>query len=340
VVHNRRMTPSRLKKKSPMKFVCHMAILFASCATLSEGQTPPVVTLDIETEWVAYNVDTADISKYGGSIGKIEAAPPSPNFASYVNIGDIVRVNGKPSRGTQLVYGIATRMRPIPTPGTAIADVSRNNFARIQLEIHDLDRREIGTIALDGFFGGTAPPGAPSSLFSNFTVTGGTGAFFGVRGQAVHAALTPLPGIRNASITEDPSQRRDFGNAFGLKYTLQLIPLSYPSIEGVFHADFQPVSASAPAQRGEVLIIRASGLGPLAATRFDAEAPSTAIEVNSPVEVTVGGRAAELINKIGWPGARDIYRIDFRVPEAASGVADLQLTSAWIPGAAVKIPIR
>ena len=323
-----------------MKFLCHLAMLLASCAALSEGQTPPVVTLEIETEWVAYNVDIADISKYGGSIGKIEASTPPPNFASYVNIGDIVRVNGKPSRGTQLIYGIATRMRPIPTPGTAIADASRNNFARIQFEVHDVDSREIGTIALDGFFGGIAPPGAPSSLFSNFTVTGGTGAFFGVRGQAFHAALTPLPGIRNASITEDPSQRRNFGNAFGLKYTLQLIPLSYPRIEGVFHADFQPVSASVPAQRGELLIIRASGLGPLAGGRFDGEAPSTATEVNSPVEVTIGGRVADVINKIGWPGARDIYRIDFRVPEAASGAADLQLNSAWIPSGAVKIPIR
>jgi hypothetical protein len=334
------MTRSQGKEKSPTKFVYHAVMLLVSSAALGEGQTPPVVTLEIETEWVGYDVDTADISKYGSSIGKIQAAPPPPNFASFVNIGDIVRVNGKPSRGTQLIYGIVTRMRPIPTPGTAIADASRNNFSRIRLEVHDLDSREIGTIALDGFIGGSAPPGAPSSLFSSLTVTGGTGAFFGVRGQAFHGAITPLPGNRAASITEDPSQRRDLGNAAGIKYTLQLIPLTYPRIEGVFHADFQPVSASAPAQSGEVLIIRASGLGPLVGARFDGEAPSTATEVNSPVEVTVSGRVADVINKIGWPSARDIYRIDFRVPEAASGAADLQLTSAWIPSAAVEIPIR
>jgi len=334
------MTHLHGKQNSHLALVCRAVLLLVSSATLTEGQTPPVVTMEIETEWLAYNIDSADISKYGTIAGRAPTGPASPNFGSYINIGDIVRVNGKPARGTQLIYGIATRMRPVATPGTAIADASRNNFARIQLEIHDLDSRVIGTIALDGFFGGTAPPGAPTSLFSNFMVTGGTGAFFGVRGQAFHDAVTVLPAARAASITEDPSQRRDFGNGNGLKYTLQLIPLSYPKIESVFHADGRPVSISAPAQRGEVLSIRANGLGPLVGARFDGESPATPIEVNSPVEVTAGGIAADVLNKVGWPGVRDTYRVDFRVPEVASGEAELLLTSAWIPGAGVKIPIR
>jgi uncharacterized protein (TIGR03437 family) len=57
--------------------------------------------------------------------------------------------------------------------------------------------------------------------------------------------------------------------------------------------------------------------------------------------VTVGGKDAEVINKIGWPGTHDLYRVDFRVPAGISpGMVTIQLTSAWIPGPEVKIPVQ
>ena len=93
----------------------------------------------------------------------------------------------------------------------------------------------------------------------------------------------------------------------------------------------------------EVLVARATGLGP---TRpgIDPGQPfpsDVGQEVNSPVEVSVNGRSAEVINKIGWPGLVDNYRVDFRVPDGtAAGMAGLQLTAAWITGPPVSIPIQ
>jgi len=62
---------------------------------------------------------------------------------------------------------------------------------------------------------------------------------------------------------------------------------------------------------------------------------------NSPIEVTVNGKEAEVINKVGWPGTHDLYRVDFRVRSGLPpGQATLQLTAAWIPGPEVKIPVQ
>jgi uncharacterized protein (TIGR03437 family) len=64
-------------------------------------------------------------------------------------------------------------------------------------------------------------------------------------------------------------------------------------------------------------------------------------EVNSPVDVLVNGQAAEVVNKVGWPGFENVYRVDFRVPEGtAAGMATLQLSAAWIPGSPVNIQIQ
>jgi uncharacterized protein (TIGR03437 family) len=64
-------------------------------------------------------------------------------------------------------------------------------------------------------------------------------------------------------------------------------------------------------------------------------------DINSPLDVTVNGQAAAVINKIGWPGLVDTYRVDFRVPDGtAAGIAAIQLTAAWISGIAVNIPIQ
>jgi hypothetical protein len=79
-------------------------------------------------------------------------------------------VNGRPARGTNVIQGFYVRMSPSPTPGVAISDTTRNNFAISQLEIQDADGRDIGTISFQGYFGGNAPPGAPATLFSNLTV--------------------------------------------------------------------------------------------------------------------------------------------------------------------------
>jgi uncharacterized protein (TIGR03437 family) len=64
-------------------------------------------------------------------------------------------------------------------------------------------------------------------------------------------------------------------------------------------------------------------------------------EVNSPVDVTVNGKPAVVVNKIGWPTLNNVYRVDFVVPdEIGAGAAILGLSVAWINGAEVKIPVR
>ena len=58
-------------------------------------------------------------------------------------------------------------------------------------------------------------------------------------------------------------------------------------------------------------------------------------------DVTVNGQSAKVLNKIGWPGQVDTYRLDFRVPDGTTtGMAAIQLTAAWIAGSSVNIPIQ
>jgi uncharacterized protein (TIGR03437 family) len=63
--------------------------------------------------------------------------------------------------------------------------------------------------------------------------------------------------------------------------------------------------------------------------------------VNSPVEVTVNGKAAEVVAAVGYPGTADGYQVNFRVPsDAAKGPATVQVGAAWIAGPAVSIVIQ
>ena len=103
---------------------------------------------------------------------------------------------------------------------------------------------------------------------NNLVITGGTGAFLGVRGQ-MSVPTTP-PGVvtqRNASIAEDPANRRRHGGGT-LRWIAHVIPMSPPQVltsaggPAVFHADFSPVTAARPARSGEILTVQASGLGP------------------------------------------------------------------------------
>src|SRR5260370_37151298 len=98
----------------------------------------------------------------------------------------------------------------------------------------------------------------------------------------------------------------------------------------IFHADFSTVTASKPAKAGEVLIVRATALGPtrpgvIAGQPF----PSDAFQqVNSPLVVLVNGQPAQVTNAIGWPRLGASYRLDFRGPEATTaGMPALSLAA-------------
>ena len=175
---------------------------------------------------------------------------------------------------------------------------------------------------------------------------GGTGAFFGARGLYGQAVTPQTIASRGASVTEDPANRRRNGGG-RVRFVLQVVPMFRPEVgitssgPTVFHADFSPVTAAKPAKAGEVLIVKATGLGPTVPGVNPGQPFPTDARVNSPVTVTVNNQDAELVNSIGWPGLVDTYRVDFRVPDGtASGTATIHLTAAWIAGPSVNIPLQ
>ena len=145
-----------------------------------------------------------------------------------------------------------------------------------------------------------------------------------------------------------PSRRRNGGGT--IQWVAHLIPMELPGIAmlpagpAITHSgDFSLVTASKPAAAGEVLSLFARGLGPVA-PGVDPGQPfpsSPLAKVNSPVEVTVNGKAAEVLNAVGYPGAVDGYQVNFRVPpDAAKGTASIQVSAAWISGAPVNIEVQ
>ena len=87
----------------------------------------------------------------------------------------------------------------------------------------------------------------------------------------------------------------------------------------------------------------AAGLGPTR-TGVDSGTPFPAnplAVVNSPVEVTVNGKLAEVLGAVGFPGSVEGYQVNFRVPPGtAKGVATIQVSAAWIAGTAVGIAVQ
>lgn len=65
------------------------------------------------------------------------------------------------------------------------------------------------------------------------------------------------------------------------------------------------------------------------------------MQMNSPGEVSVNGRAAAVQHKAGWPTITNVHRVDFIVPDGTPpGKATLGLSVAWINGPEVKFPIH
>ena len=84
---------------------------------------------------------------------------------------------------------------------------------------------------------------------------------------------------------------------------------------------------------GKVLI--AGGIGPYASPF----APLAT--VNSPVEVMVNGKSADILGAVGYPGAVDGYQVNFRVPpDTTKGAATVQVSAAWISGTPVRIMVQ
>jgi len=335
----------------PIRKTVPIVVLAASVFVSFAQDGPPTILLIEFENNVIYNQDTSDVSKLATDPGKTTAAT-AKNFLGNVSLGDIVAVNGQPAKGAYVKERRMIFLTPSPSPGQAIADITRNSMEFcVAFEILQQDGTPIGSIFLSGFGGGTPPPpGAPlAQTQSNYAITGGTGAFLGARGQGGEA---PLPGSsagRQASMSEDPSNRRVNGGGRN-RWVLYVIPTFRPQIAvttagpAVTHStDFSVVSTSKPAASGEILSLFATGLGP---TRPGVDPgspfPSNPLAVvNSPVAVAVNGNPADVLAALAYPGSVDGYQVNFRVPsDTAKGTATVQISAAWIAGIPVNIPIQ
>ncbi|MBI5087120.1 MAG: hypothetical protein HZB13_21290 [Acidobacteria bacterium] len=330
-----------------------ISLALFTAAALAQPAQPPVTILEIDMENVVnYVDDLADPSKKATSPA---VSPISPNliWAYKMNLtqGDIVAVNGKPAKGLFVQqYGTRVVAATTLTPGSSIADLGGGCQLQAGFMILQPDGTPIGTIMATGTTAMGPPPGAPTTATAfNFAIVGGTGAFLGARGQTSRSRAT---GVRNASMIEDPAYRRLNGGGTQ-RFVVHLVQMATPEVivtsagPAIYHGDnFSPVTPESPARAGEWLVMAVSNLGP---TRpgvdpgkpFPAWDSAKPMIVSSPVDVSVGGLAAEVRNAIGWPEQTNVYRVDFRVPDGTKpGSAGVALAAAWIAGQEVKLPVR
>jgi len=329
--------------------------LAAMYSSPARGQAPLATTLLIELQNVVeYQGDTSDLSKFGTN-PNITAGGFTTTAGclshTVIALGDIVSVNGRPAKGTYSSRGVSLCVSPTPIPGQAIADTSWNSIRYETFEILQSDGTPVGTIMTSGLNNGSPSPPGPPAATQNLAITGGTGAFLGARGQKGNgnAGLSGVVTIRSASIVEDPANRRQNGGGH-IRSVLYLIPMSSPEIvitpsgPAVVHSsDFSLVSASKPAAAGEILSLFATGLGPTRPGLNPGQPfPSSPLAVvNSPLEVTVNGKDAEVLGAVGYPGSLDGYQVNFRLPtDTAKGTVSIQVSAAWIAGAPVSVAVQ
>ena len=331
-----------------IRHVDELALTFligALCCGVTKGQavSPAILTIDVDNN-VEYQEDISDPSKYATNPNATPAATPRNFFVATI-LGDIVAVNGQPAKGTYIGRS-RSFISNQALPGSAIADITRAAVREQIFEILKPDGTPIGSIMALGDSGGPPPPGAPSAQQKgNWAIVGGTGAFLGARGQAGVGKNS----ARAASMAEDPGNRRTNGGG-PAQYILHVIPMSAPDIvqtpdgPAIAHStDFSLVTKSKPAAAGEVLSLFATGLGPTVPS-VDPGQPfpsKTSSAVNSPLQVTVNGKPAEVLGAVGYAGATDGYQVNFRVPpDTAKGTAGIQVSAAWVMGALVSIPVQ
>jgi hypothetical protein len=339
------------------KVALFLIMFVALCGYPARGQAPPVL-LKVEFDNLTfYEIDTADSSQFGinPDYTPSSVSCTGPSFQGHlgnriVGLGDIVAVNGQPAKGTYAASGTTLCISPTPVPGQPIADISVGPMVIETYEFLASDGTPIGTIMSNGLR--IASPHTPGLSAGNLNtaIVGGTGAFFGARGQIGNPDRSLGDSNKSGrSIREDPGMRRVNGGQHTY-FTFYVIPLFRPEIAmtangpAITHSDdFSLVSASKPAAAGEILSLFATGLGPTVpgvdpGQPFPSDPPDV---VNSPLQVTVNGKPAEVLGAVGLPGAVDSYQVNFRVPpETGKGSATIQVSAAWIAGTPVSIPVQ
>src|SRR5690348_11688766 len=204
----------------------------------AQGQPSPT-TLVIELQNVVeYQIDTTDLSKWGNNPAVTQGSVAQGKGVGCAGVpiigyGDIVSVNGQPARGTYTARGTSVCMSATPTAGAfTISDTTWSSKRDETFEILQSDGvTPIGTIMTVGLNSGSPTPPGPRAGNQNYAIVGGTGAFLGAQGQkgGANNRLSSSTPERTASITEDPSMRRQNGGGH-IASILYIIPMSRPDI--------------------------------------------------------------------------------------------------------------
>jgi uncharacterized protein (TIGR03437 family) len=324
-------------------FMKNASVLASCCVAVGVAAAAQEVPVTLQ-------VDVENQVRYGGYAEPAQiATSPVPvaspvqqlNFNRPIVIGDVTAVNGSPTKGVLVSLENNVRITPTPTaplPGGAISDAMFPSVAIHSFDFLKPSGERFGSIFVVGF----PAPGQPGP---GGAIMGGTGAFVGARGTINGTAGLA---IRTTSQAEDPSMRRVNGGGRGT-YVIQLLPMFRPEVligvngAAVFHSDYSPVTSSNPARAGGTLIVYCKGLGPTTPSVNPGEPfPNQPFAVAiSPVEVLVNGKSSPAVNQIGVPGTTDTYRVDFRLPnDTTAGTAQVQISAAWVKGAAVTIAVR
>jgi len=88
---------------------------FAGMVCSAFCQIPSVIQIDIEN-YAYYYADNPDYSKLAGSQQAVPAVS-TKTFSSFIGLADIVRVNGKPAKGTWSIRATTTNYTPAPQTG-------------------------------------------------------------------------------------------------------------------------------------------------------------------------------------------------------------------------------
>jgi hypothetical protein len=248
-----------------------------------------------------------------------------------VIVADIASINGKPARGAYVSDGVF-----LPVGGS---DLPRNHAHNFVLDIQTTELGQIGSLFGTFLSSGGAAPGAPRGA-GTWAVVGGSGAYLGVRGQGANMGGS---NFHITSMKEDTMVRRAIGGGGRLLLELYLSSVAVPEIVAVFRGDnFSPVNSSNPARPGEILTLQVKANWPTNPPRQPG-AVFTSDPLNvvpNFVEGLVNEIPAEVVNRVGWPGTNDLYRVDLRLPSVGPGETKLQLTGAHISGSSYRIVVR
>lgn len=115
-------------------------------------------------------------------------------------------------------------------------------------------------------------------------------------------------------------------NGASATLTVPLRPTHPGLFPTAFHADGQPVTETAPARPGEILLFFATGQGVTSpASRTGYAAAETYPAPAAPVRLTVASRPAELLFTGQAPGTVGVMQINAKLPDDASGLLDVIL---------------